>query len=71
MVSVKGTTYRVDVSWVGTEKHMGNYVLERKQELHLKSTSEMLFLKCILKKSHGKNKIEPGGRLGWWLDVYL
>lgn len=24
----------------------------------------MLFLKCILEKSHGKNKIEPGGRLG-------
>ena len=38
----------------------------------MKSTSEILFLKCILEKSHGKNKIESGGRLGMvvgWLFV--
>lgn len=31
-----------------------------------------MFLKCILEKSHGKNKIEPGGGLGMvggWLFV--
>ena len=31
-----------------------------------------MFLKCILEKSHGKNKIESGGRLGMvvgWLFV--